>query len=373
VTRLFSVNLDSGIRRLDLDPSTEEAAHLHRLIEANPELIPGDEIAPENPPQWLVIKSEMPIADPEDGQDRWSLDLLLADQRAWPALVECKLVRNAEIRREIIGQAIEYAANAQHYWDAEQLKKYALDRCGGKEQQLHEQLQAIGWTESVDEYFHTLVKNLHDGHFRLIFAVDNAPYRLRSTVEFLNRELETIEAVVVEVRRYKVGTELVVSSGVLGYTEQIRHAKRDAIVRQGGENYDEETFMSGLRKLLIPDLEEAARQVLDSARAHGWTIRFGSTGDLLLGAPFSGNKTVFGIHRQGNAAIEWYIGLHESSRERLASTLRSLAVATGAMATGAYPKSPAVGWIPKVNSIFDALDKLGPAPPIGSVDVIPGQ
>lgn len=359
MTQLFSGGAGTQITRLREETSTNEGVDLHKLIDAYPELIPGEEIAPENPAQWLVIKSEVPIADPENGQDRWWLDLLLGDQQAWPAMVECKLMKNAEIRREIIGQAIEYAANAQYYWDAQELRKFALDRYQGQLPRLDEQLQAIGWSGSSDEYFEAFMRNLRDGQFRLIFAVDDAPHRLRSTVEFLNRELESVEAVVVEIRQYRVGVEQMISSRVLGYTEEIRHAKRDAAVRRGGESHDTEGFIAGIRSLQIAGLEEATKRLLDGVRKRDWGVRFSDRGNLLVAAPFSDKKTMFGVDRQSSGYMEWHVGAHEKSRGELASTLRLLAEETGTTAIGPYPKSPAAGWVPKIDSIFERLDRFG--------------
>lgn len=82
----------------------KEAEHLQVLIEKNLDLLPGEDIDPEDPRRWLLIKSEMPVPSPESGINQWSLDLLLGDQMAIPTLIECKLAKNAEAHREILGQ-----------------------------------------------------------------------------------------------------------------------------------------------------------------------------------------------------------------------------------------------------------------------------
>lgn len=350
----------SGIEttRLKPKPSTSEADHLHRLIEANPNLLPGEQIAPENPIQWLVIKSEAPVSDPESGQSRWALDLLLGDQFAWPALVECKLSVNAEIRKEMIGQAIEYAANAQHYWDAGILKKYALDRFDGDSQALLTHIGRIGWSKSIDEYFDCLVRNLKDGFFRIIFAVDNAPHRLRSTVEFLNREFETIETLVVEVRRYSVGAEQLVTSGVFGYTEQIRRAKRDAAVRHDGVVHTILTFTQAVASMGIAGADQAISQLVSNAGERGWSIRFGSSGDFLLSVPAVSRKVLLAINVSERARLIWYPGSHDQDRPDVARALRAMAAEAGATAAVSYPSSPAESWVSKLGYILEALMSL---------------
>ena len=49
-----------------------------------PELLPGDQINPENPRRWLLVKAEMGVPDHEGGSDRWSLDHLFLDQDGIP-------------------------------------------------------------------------------------------------------------------------------------------------------------------------------------------------------------------------------------------------------------------------------------------------
>src|SRR4051794_5171243 len=73
-----------------------EDAGLQRILENNYDLLPGDQIKPEDPRRWLLIKREMPVPNPESGIDCWSLDFLFADQDAIPTLVECKRFANTQ-------------------------------------------------------------------------------------------------------------------------------------------------------------------------------------------------------------------------------------------------------------------------------------
>src|SRR5437016_718316 len=68
----------------------DEDAELQRILEKNPDLLPGDQIDPEDPCRWLLIKREMPVPDPNTGTSRWSIDFFFVDQGAIPTFVECK-------------------------------------------------------------------------------------------------------------------------------------------------------------------------------------------------------------------------------------------------------------------------------------------
>jgi hypothetical protein len=276
MTRLF-VEEGGLIRTLPPEPAKLEQQHLHALIQAYPDVLPGDEINPGQACAWLVVGSEVLVPDPESGIDRWALDLLLGDQDARPTLVECKRAGNSEIRRELIGQAIEYAANAQYYWDTSKLADIAR-RHHGSETALDDALHRVQWHDGADAYFTEFERKFKAGEFRIIFAVDRAPHRLRSTVEFLNREFEHIEALVVEVRRHEVGTTTVIASGLLGYSETIRAAKREAAARRTAGRFDDESFARMVDSIGNRSLSVAAQKLLASARARGWGVRFSSHG-----------------------------------------------------------------------------------------------
>jgi hypothetical protein len=42
----------------------DEGKELQSLLEKNFDLLPGDQINPKNKRKWLLIKREMPVADP---------------------------------------------------------------------------------------------------------------------------------------------------------------------------------------------------------------------------------------------------------------------------------------------------------------------
>jgi hypothetical protein len=50
----------------------DEDKELQLLLERNHDLLPGDQINPEEPRRWLLVKREMPVPDPGTGEDRWS-------------------------------------------------------------------------------------------------------------------------------------------------------------------------------------------------------------------------------------------------------------------------------------------------------------
>ena len=102
---------------------------LQNLLAMHPKLLPGDQIDSANPRKWLFIEREMGIPGEEEGHDRWSLDHLFLDQDAVPTLIEVKRSSDTRIRREVVGQMLDYAANAVVYWPVEKIRASFEARC----------------------------------------------------------------------------------------------------------------------------------------------------------------------------------------------------------------------------------------------------
>ena len=95
---------------------------LQTLLARFPDLLAGDQLGGTTPRRWLLISREAAVPSEEDGAGRWSLDHLFVDQDAVPTLVEVKRSSDTRIRREVVGQMLDYAANAVVYWPIETIQ-----------------------------------------------------------------------------------------------------------------------------------------------------------------------------------------------------------------------------------------------------------
>lgn len=71
------------------------------------------------------------MADHEGGGGRWSIDHLFLDQDGIPTLVEVKRSSDTRIRREVVGQMLDYAANGVQYWGEDALRQLFERTCAG--------------------------------------------------------------------------------------------------------------------------------------------------------------------------------------------------------------------------------------------------
>jgi hypothetical protein len=103
------------------------------LLVKFPELLSGDAADRYTPRRWLLLNREQPVPAEDGGAGRWSIDHLFVDQDGIPTLVEVKRQTDTRLRREVVGQMLDYAANAVVYWSVEQLRADFQSKCPNPE------------------------------------------------------------------------------------------------------------------------------------------------------------------------------------------------------------------------------------------------
>jgi hypothetical protein len=174
---------------------------LQQLLVDYPDLLSGDEDS-EVRKRWLLVKRELGIAAEEDAPDRWSLDHLFLDEEGVPTLIEVKRSSDTRIRREVVGQMLDYAANGAELWGLEKIRATFESRYPDAEAAARALAESIPAAEEPERYWERVGVNLRAGKLRLIFVADVIPPELRRVVEFLNEQMERTEVLGLEVRQY---------------------------------------------------------------------------------------------------------------------------------------------------------------------------
>lgn len=173
------------------------------LLAKFPELLSGDQIDPSSPRKWILVRREMAVPSEENGGGRWSLDHLFLDQDGVPTLVEVKRKADSRIRREVVGQMLDYAANCVVYWPVEGLQADLEATSAAQEKSSAEALSEVLGPEASEAEFWLKVKtNLEAGRIRLLFVADAIPPELRRIIEFLNKQMNPAEVLGVELRQF---------------------------------------------------------------------------------------------------------------------------------------------------------------------------
>jgi hypothetical protein len=79
VRNIYIVNETGTSGAMERVHCKNEAEELQNILEHNHDLLPGDQIDPDAPCRWMLIKREMPVPDGASGAGRWSLDFFFVE------------------------------------------------------------------------------------------------------------------------------------------------------------------------------------------------------------------------------------------------------------------------------------------------------
>jgi len=273
---------------------------LQRLLANHPELLAADQIG-SSPRRWLLVSRETPVPDQEtELTGRWSLDHLFLDQDGIPTLIEVKRSTDSRIRREVVGQMLDYAANAVSYWKIDEIRARFEAALGSEDVgQIFEDQLGIA---SPEVFWQVVETNLRAGKIRMIFVADEIPNELRRIVEFLNEQMTPAEVLAIAIRQY-VGEDLKTLVPTLyGQTAKSQGTKS----RRDSNKWTEETYFTELQSNKSPQEVEVASKILQWARSRNLVIWWGegkSLGSFIPMLYVNGHKN-FSIAVWTNGSIE---------------------------------------------------------------------
>ena len=251
----------------------DSEAVLQELLARFPDLLAGDQIGGDYPRSWVLVDRESGIPDVEGGVGRWSVDHLFLDQDGVPTLVEVKRSSDTRIRREVVGQLIDYAANAVVYWPIETLRAAFESRLEREGRDADAELAAVlGAGAEVEAFWDQAWANLKAGRIRLVFVADQIPRELGRVVEFLNGQMAA-EVIAIEVKQY-VGPDglRTLVPRVIGQTAAAETRKES----RGKRQWDEASFLRELEEKRSDGEARAARELIEWARAQRLRLWWGS-------------------------------------------------------------------------------------------------
>jgi hypothetical protein len=144
-------------------------------------------------------------------------------------LVEVKRGTDTRIRREVVDQMLDYAANAILHWPAEELRGRFELRCEEAGKNAADVLRdELGVDPDSDAFWARVKSNLQAGRIRMLFVADRIPPELRKVVEFMNVQMRPAEVLAVELRQYQGGGLRTLAPIVLGQTQEAIEQKSGA-------------------------------------------------------------------------------------------------------------------------------------------------
>ncbi|MBC8147750.1 MAG: hypothetical protein H8E98_07165, partial [Bacteroidetes bacterium] len=185
-------------------------AELQEILADNPLLLVN-----ETDPPIALIQTEFNL--PNTGK----ADILYIDSDGLPIVVEVKLAKNAESRREIVAQIFDYISS---------ITQFTVDELDDlTESHLQTAIKSLSNKNKTTEQIWKLCsKNLRAGDVRVVLAIDKAPDELVRIVRFVN-DKSVLDVRLVEFQKFsdnKNKTIIVPNFIVIGESKTVVKEKR---------------------------------------------------------------------------------------------------------------------------------------------------
>ena len=258
--------------------------------------------------------------------------------------MEVKRSTNTQLRREVMGQLLEYVANLRASTTAGELRSAyearILSRSGEPEVSLHD---ALGIAMSADEYWAAVGENLARGRIRGFIVADEIPEEVRRIIEYLNEQLGDSRLLALEVPQFKA------PDGVTTLVPQIVAGSLDPPIKQTTTQslaqWDAARLIAAIRDKGQPGASDAAQSLLDWASDRQCGVKFGRGGEwgtATLFVPVPGEPRIATIWVPGT--LQWHFGGYKppfDSLERRQELLARInAIDAVSWTTGSPPVVP---------------------------------
>jgi hypothetical protein len=271
----------------------EAESELQKLLADSPDLISIQDVRPGVSTLTVAIREfPLPIG---------SVDLLAFSAEGDMAIIECKLATNSEIKRKVIGQALEYGANMwkMTYDELDSIVKSRVNKTLAD--LMHESIQEEGWDEEV---FRTNVGTaLEAGSFILMIVVDEITEELSRIINFMNAcGNPAFSFAALEMRRFQSdGNEMLVPR-IVGDNRSFATKSP----RSGRKRWTEPMFFADAKVRLTPESVAIIRELYEWSLKMG-RVGFGTgsgSGSFSLYVERKGSiGSVFSIYTNGTFAI----------------------------------------------------------------------
>lgn len=283
-----------GLNRVPLNARVFQERWLQEILEKAPDVLPAGHVD--------SVYSQLVCVAREVEVPSGYIDNLYVSARGYVVLVETKLWKNPEARRQVLGQIIDYATDISH-WDYEKLDSVYRDYNDG--QSLFSKMVEMKYQSEYDEsYFVDVVeKNLEKARFLLMVVGDGIREGTERMAEFLESTSKMpFDLALCELEVYDLGgdTRLVIpqlttKTKVIERTiwrfedekpttqhEDI-HAGEDEARQRKRKLRDAEDWAS-VTKLVDVD-EEQVIEFINDLKELGFSYHVG-TSDLTIDCPF---------------------------------------------------------------------------------------
>jgi len=293
-----------------------QETEMQELVKDNPDIIPLSDLGDDIPPMLVVGReSSLPNGNP---------DLICVDENGLITVIECKLAKNPEVKRKVVGQILGYGAylwqSSYEDFDESIARAYFNnDRCHdpslrGKTlveamaafREFHEveaqegaELEIAQWTE--EDFRSNVATNLARGRIRLLVVVDKINPELRRIVEFVNECTgSNFEMLCAELKYFEKDKHRIIMPHLIGL------AKREA--RAPSSRLNEAKFIARVEKErpeafpLVEELLRFAKAISDNRDSPDFWAKSSFTPAIFA---LGKRLPLFTVYTRGKIALEY--------------------------------------------------------------------
>ena len=284
------------LERISFHEKVYSELWLQKLLFGHPSLIPVDEIEP-------VFEGLIPLGM-EVPTDAGPIDLIFMNPDGYLTLVETKLWRNPEARRQVVAQIVDYAKQVAE-WSYDNLKNAILKAQVSGTDDTDDPMLALAneYSEEVDEkrFIDRVSRNLRLGRFLLLIIGDGIHEGVENLANYLQQTPHIgFTLGLVELAAFHLNPQdensLFIQPRVLARTREVTRAVveiRGSIAPSQVQVTipDEKSSTPGIRKIISeeeffgelsqsikPEFIELVRWVLDEAPKHDIEVKWADFG-----------------------------------------------------------------------------------------------
>jgi hypothetical protein len=238
-----------------------DESKLRDLLFDHPTLIPMEEIRAGSAEIVFALK-EFPL-------NIGSVDLLGFSASGDIVIIECKLAKNAESKRKVIGQVLEYGANLHGltYKDIDQqVQKHGKNLISCMKEVIEDPL----WKE--EEFKQNIEDALKKGDFLLIIVVDEINEYLSRIVNYISEAGQpAFSLAALEMKRLKHGEVEILIPNVYGAL------KKPSTPDSERTKWNEDTFLQDVKeKITDKDIQNLIENLYQWSKENAQKISFGT-------------------------------------------------------------------------------------------------
>jgi hypothetical protein len=236
---------DSGqavkLERVSLGNGEYNEAWLQNLCFNNPTILPISEIEPAFGGMLSICQEMQTASGP--------CDLIYVNENGFITIAECKLWRNPEARREVVGQILDYAKDLAQ-WDYSKFQRECLKARKSCDTSFYELVAKHFPDLDQPDFIDRVQRNLKKGRFLLLIIGDGIRENMESLVQYLqgngalNFSMSLLE---VPVFKHPYNNELVVAPRILAKTIDLERTVIRVVetaVSHRKEDFDEPSAIS---------------------------------------------------------------------------------------------------------------------------------